>query len=155
MSLDRTDFGLLQALQQDARMTNKELAASVGVSASTCLERVRRLRQSGVLRGYYADVDPAAVGIQVQAMVSVQLAKHALVSFDSLRDHLLSIPEVVSVYLLAGAQDFLVHVVANSVNHLRDVVSENFAARDDVAHIETSLIFDHARSHELPNFVAE
>ena len=76
----------------------------------------------------------------------------ALVSFDSLRDDLLRIPEVVSVYLLAGAQDFLVHVVASSVNHLRDVVSENFAAREDVAHMETSLIFDHARSYELPNF---
>lgn len=152
MNLDRTDFGLLKALQQDARMTNKELAASVGVSPSTCLERVRRLREGGVLRGYYADVDPSAVGIQVQAMVSVRLARHALVSFDSLRDHLLGIPEVVNVYLLAGAQDFLVHVVASSVNHLRDVVSENFAARDDVAHMETSLIFDYARSHELPNF---
>jgi DNA-binding Lrp family transcriptional regulator len=152
MNLDRTDFGLLKALQQDARVTNKELAASVGVSPSTCLERVRRLRESGALEGYYAAVNPEALGIQVQAMVSVQLAKHALVSFDSLRDHLLRIPEVVSVYLLAGAQDFLVHVVASSVNHLRDVVSANFAAREDVAHMETSLIFDHARSHELPNF---
>ncbi len=152
MNLDRTDFGLLKALQQDARVTNKELAASVGVSPSTCLERVRRLRESGALEGYYAAVNPEALGIQVQAMVSVRLAKHALVSFDSLRDDLLRIPEVVSVYLLAGAQDFLVHVVASSVNHLRDVVSENFAAREDVAHMETSLIFDHARSYELPNF---
>ncbi len=151
-TLDRTDFALLQALQRDARITNKELAASVGVSPSTCLERVRRLRHTGVLRGHHADVLPEAFGIQVQAMVSVRLARHALVSFDRLRDELLQIPEVVSVYLLAGSQDFLVHVVASSVTHLRDVVSENFAARTDVAHMETSLIFDHARSHQLPNF---
>jgi len=150
--LDRTDFGLLETLQRTARITNKELAAAVGISPSTCLERVRRLQSCGALTGYHAAVDPEAFGIQVQAMVSVRLARHALVSFDKLRDELLNIPEVVSVYLLAGAQDFLVHVAAGSVNHLRDVVSENFAARDDVAHMETSLIFDHARSHSLPNF---
>ena len=150
--LDRTDFGLLEALQKNARVTNKELANSVGISPSTCLERVRRLRSSGALTGFHAAVDPEALGIQVQAMVAVRLDRHALVSFDRLRDELLNIPEVVSVYLLAGAQDFLVHVAASSVNHLRNVVSDNFAAREDVAHMETSLIFDHARSPDLPNF---
>lgn len=144
---------MLELLQDDARITNKELAASVGVSPSTCLERVRRMKEAGVIRGYHTAVDPGAFGIQVQAMVSVRLARHALVSFDSLRDELLDIPEVVAAYLLAGAQDFLVHVVAASVDHLRDVVSQNFAARRDVAHMETSLIFDHTRSHKLPNFI--
>lgn len=154
MNLDRTDFALLDLLQQDARTTNKELAASVGVSPSTCLERVRRLREAGVLTGFHAAVNPESLGIQVQAMIGVRLTRHARVSFDRLRDELLNIPEVIDVYLLTGAQDFLVHVMASSVKHLREIVSNNFAARDDVEHMETSLIFDHARSYRLPNFVA-
>ena len=155
MTLDPVDAEIVYLLQREARLSNKELAGRVGISPSTCLERVRRLQKRGVIRSYHAEIDPAACGIHIQALVSIRLERHAQVAFDALRDKLLEIPEVLSVYLLAGAQDVLLHVVASSVQHLKRVVSEHFASRSDVAHIETSLIFDYARSTRLPRFSDE
>ncbi len=151
MNLDRIDYGILATLQQDARISNKDLATANGISPSTCLERVRRLRSVGAIRGFRADLDPQALGIEVQAMVSVQLAQHARISFDVLLEELLAIEEVINVYLLAGAQDFLLHVAVRDVQHLRSVVQQ-FTSRDDVAHIETSLVFEYARAAGLPNY---
>lgn len=152
--LDRTDFALLRDLQRDAWVTNKELAARHGIAPSTCLQRLRRLRQLGVLRGAHAEVDAEALGIGVQAMISLRLAHHARIAFDQLLAELLKLPEVVNVYLLAGATDLLIHVAAQDVHHLRDVV-QSFTLRRDVAHIETSLIFEFAHNHVLPNYRCE
>ncbi|HEY6563194.1 MAG TPA: Lrp/AsnC family transcriptional regulator [Pirellulaceae bacterium] len=152
MKLDRTDFELLESLQRNARLTNKELAARIGISPSTCLERVRRLVAKKAIRGFHADVHPTAVGIGVQALISIRLGRHAEISFDSLLKELTQLKEVIHVYLLAGSQDLLVHVAVKDVAHLRALVVDQFTTRPDVAHIETSLIFEFAKSVSLPNY---
>jgi len=77
VKLDRTDFQILDALQKDARISNKELALISGVSQSTCLERVRRLKEQNILTRFHAEVDREAMGIGVEAMVSIRLRQHA------------------------------------------------------------------------------
>lgn len=153
--LDRTDHEILAALQTDGRISNKDLAEKVGVSPSTCLERVRRLRSNGVLRGFHAEVDPQTLGIGVQAMISVRLRHHTGVSFDELCDEMMQIPETVAVYLLTGTQDLLVHVAVRDVPHLRDLLSNSFTSRTDAQRVETSLIFEHARKSVLPEYTGE
>ena len=76
--LDRIDREILTALQKNARLSNKELAARMKVAQSTCLERVRRLRDDGILRGFHAEVDAKAVGVGLQAMIAVRLRRHSL-----------------------------------------------------------------------------
>jgi DNA-binding Lrp family transcriptional regulator len=93
-ALDPIDLALLDLLQRDARRSNKELAAAVGLAPSSCLARVRRLERE-VIRGYHAELDPLAVGLQVQAMVSVRLRLHSRPAFDSFAAHLRALPEVV------------------------------------------------------------
>lgn len=150
--LDRTDHEILEILQSDGRISNKDLAEKIGVSPSTCLERVRRLRESGVLRGFHAEVDPQSLGIGVQAMISVRLRHHTEVSFDQLCEEMMGIPETVAVYLLTGTQDLLVHVAVRDVTHLRDLMSNSFTSRPDAQRVETSLIFEHARRSVLPEY---
>ena len=75
--MDGIDFGILHELQNNARLSNKELAAKVKLAPSSCLERTRRLSAQGVLRGFHADVDPAALGVGLQAMIHVRLARHS------------------------------------------------------------------------------
>lgn len=155
VKLDRIDFEILGILQQNARVSNKELAEANNISPSTCLERVRRMRNAGVIQGYHADVDPGVLGIAVQAMISIRLRQHAKIDFDSLIAEMSHAPEVVNVFLLAGGNDFLVHVAVRDVNHLRSVVIDNFTARYEVAHIETALIFEYKKSAALPNYQIE
>ncbi len=153
MRLDRTDLALLALLQKDAGLSNKELARKVGLAASSCLERVKKLRDAGVVRGLHAEVDPAALGIGIQALVAVRLERHSEREVCAYRDSLLARPEVLNFYHLSGAVDFQVHVAVRDVEHLRNFSVEAFTNHKLVSHIETSLIFDHRRSPELPALI--
>ena len=152
MQLDRIDSRILAELQNNARLSNKELAGRIGLAPSSCLERVRRLFDAGVLRGAHADVDPAALGIGLQAMIGVRLRQHSRDEVLAFRAEMLECREVVAVYYLAGATDFLVHVAVSDAAHLRDFALDSITARPEVARVETSLLFEHARQPQLPDY---
>lgn len=153
--LDRIDLNLLRLLRKNARLPNKELADLSGVAPSTALERIRRLQQNGTLLGFHAEVAPAAVGIGLQAMVTVRLRRHSRALVDSFHTHLLGLHEVMAFYHLAGADDFLVHVGVRDSDHLREFALSAFTERDEVAHIETHLIFEFRRNPGLPVYSAQ
>ena len=150
-TLDRIDCGIIEALQKDARLSNKQLAAQVGLAPSSCLERVRRLEKRGVLQGFRAEVDPKALGINLQALTAVRLSQHKSDSFESFLIHARALRETVAVYQLAGPDDFLIHVAVRDTEHLRDLVLDHISAHPDVVHIETALIFKAVRTATLPN----
>ncbi len=149
-TLDAVDVALIQALQQNGRLSNKELAACVGLAPSSCLVRVRRLRDTGVLRGCHADVAPEALGVGLQALIAVRLARHRRGDVEAFLAHTRSLKEVVGWFHVTGAADFLVHVAVRDSDHLRDLAMDGFTTRDEVAHLETSLIFEHERKPALP-----
>lgn len=150
--MDRTDHAILDVLQNDARISNKELAARVGLAASSCLERVRRLEQSGALRGAHAEVDPGALGIALQALVMVRLRMHKREALESLLARLLERQEVTAVYHVAGAHDYLVHVAVPGPDYLRTFILDHITVQPEVTNVETSLIFGFHRNHVLPWF---
>lgn len=143
--LDDIDRRILLALHADARISNSALADSVGIAASTCHGRVRRLQEIGVIRGFYTDIDPAAVGLSLQAMISVSLQSNARGKIRSFIAHIRKRPQVMDVYFLAGGDDFILHVAARDTDDLRAFVVENLNADADVAGTQTSLIFEHLR----------
>ncbi len=145
-ALDDTDRRLLRELVADARIPNNALAQRAGIAPSTCLGRVRALRHSGVIRGYHADVDPAALGRPIQAMISVRLQSHARGHIPDFMAKIATLPEVLNVFFLGGADDFHVHIAATSTDNLRDFVVVNLSGDPDVALTETNLIFDHIRA---------
>lgn len=144
--LDDVDRRLLRELVADARIPNNALATRVGIAPSTCLGRVRALRRAGVIRGYHADVDPAALGRPIQAMIAVRLQSHARGHIPDFMAKLASLPEVLNVFFLGGADDFHVHIAATSTDNLRDFVVVNLSGDPDVSLTETNLIFDHIRT---------
>ena len=146
MHLDRTDRAILRLLADDARMSNKELADRVGVAQSTCLARVRGLRESGVIRGYHADIDPRALGHDLQAMIAIRLQPHARGAMGEFVRALSGRPEVLEVYFVAGANDFLVHVATTSTDELRRFVGDHLNRDPAIAGTETNLIFEHTRA---------
>lgn len=148
--LDRTDCEIIRLLRKDARLSNKALAAEIGLAPSTCLLRVRRLIREGVLRGFHADVDPASVGASLQAMIAIRLARHSRAEVEAFRAHALAQPEVAQLFHVAGVNDFMAHVWVRDAAHLRDLAMTAFTARPEVAHIETGLIFEHALGADLP-----
>ena len=152
-ALDRIDYEIVRELRNNARLSNKELAATIGLAPSSCLVRVRGLQRDGVLKGFHADVEPTSLGVGLQAMISIRLQRHSKSIVESFRAHTLTLPEVRQLYHLAGANDFLVQVWVKDPEHLRDLIMTSFTAREEIAHIETGLIFEHAHSPDLPTFI--
>ncbi|MEM1202083.1 MAG: Lrp/AsnC family transcriptional regulator [Acidobacteriota bacterium] len=148
--LDRIDCEILRALQKHARLSNKELAARLGVAQSTCHERVKRLVEDGVLRGFHAEVDPRALGIGIEAMIAVRLRRHSRPVVESFRAYAIGLPQVLAVYHMTGGNDFLVHVAVRDSDALRELGMSAFTTRDEVDHMETALIFEHVACRELP-----
>ena len=143
--LDDVDRRILTLLHADARMANSALAEAVGIAPSTCHGRVRRLQDAGVIRGFHADIDPAAIGLPLQAMISVTLQAGARGRIRTFVQQIRQRPQVIDVYFLAGADDFIIHVAARDTDDLRSFVVDNLNADADVAGTQTSLIFEHLR----------
>ncbi len=144
--LDEVDRILLSRLAADARTPNNALAEAAGIAASTCLSRVRALRERGVIRGFHADLDPTAVGRPIQAMIAIRMQSHARSQMREFAAGVASLPEVLNVFFLAGADDFLLHVAARNTENLRDFVAVNLSGNPDIALTETNLIFEHIRA---------
>jgi DNA-binding Lrp family transcriptional regulator len=138
--LDSVDQALLAELQNDARQTNKALAEKVGVAPSTCLERVRELRARGVITGFRAEIDPAALGRPMEAILSIQQRGSHRQGTELLLEETARLPETVRVMALTGTTDFVIHVAVRDMNHLRDFVWA-LIERPEVGRVQSSLVF--------------
>jgi DNA-binding Lrp family transcriptional regulator len=154
MLLDRTDFAILRLLQDNANLSNKQIATAVGLAPSSAHERLKRLRDEGVLRGAHADVDPKAMGVGLEAMFFIELSKHQRGVVDRFMAEIVEIPEVRSAFLITGTHDFVVHVVARDMQHLKDLALDSFTNRAGVTRIETSIIYEARLRHDLPQLQA-
>jgi DNA-binding Lrp family transcriptional regulator len=144
-NISPSDRRILLELQSNARQTNKRLATAAGLAQSTSLERVRELERRGVITGYHAAVDLAALGRGLQAMVTLRIHPKSQAGIDRLVAQLEALPETLCVYLLSGADDVLVHLAVSDADHLRAVVLSRIATLDGVVDERTSLVFEHHR----------
>lgn len=142
--LDRTDRAILSELERDGRISNAELATRVGIAESTSHKRVRALVASGAIVGFHAEIDPAALGLHLEALISVRLQAHVRGNLRQFQRDLERLPATKRVYFLAGDRDFLVHVAVRDAQALRELVADTISVREEVAGTTTNLIFDHA-----------
>ena len=140
---DEVDRAILRVLAQDARLPNASVAERVGVAPSTCHGRIRALRERGVIRGFHADIDPATLGLGLQAMIAVRLSAHTRGQIQAFVRSVPKLPGVVSAFHVAGADDYLLHVAVRDSDALRDFVLDHLTSHPAVRHTETSLIFAH------------
>jgi DNA-binding Lrp family transcriptional regulator len=141
-ALDRTDLQILAELEENGRLTNAALAARVGVAESTCIQRVRALRDAGVITRFRADIDPASLGLGIQAVIKVRLGSHNRDHVMSFHATLADIPGALTIFHVAGEDDYLVHVAVESAAALRDLVLEHITVHPAVRHTETQLVFE-------------
>ncbi|WP_167121176.1 Lrp/AsnC family transcriptional regulator [Amycolatopsis viridis] len=144
--MDELDQALLRELQRDGRRTNRELAAATGVSPSTSLERVRALRERGVIRGYHVDLDLAKIGRRVQALIAIRVRPPSRRVIDAFREWVTRQPETLGVFVVTGGEDFLVHVAVPDNDSLYAFVIDRLTQRQEVADVRTNVIYEHIRN---------
>jgi DNA-binding Lrp family transcriptional regulator len=148
-TLDAVDQKLLALLSEDSRRTNQALSDALGIAPSTCLSRLKALKDSGVIKRFTVEVDPEALGRSLQALISVRLrpgARHLMKTFG---EELRLLPEIYQFFVLGGADDFLIHITAQDTEHIRQFVLERLSSNPAVAATQTSLVFEHAHGSSL------
>lgn len=143
--LDGTDRAILAVLSEDGRLSNKELADRVGLAPSSCLSRVRNLVEIGVISGFHAEISPQAVGLGIRAILRIKLREHTRAENARFAQVMTSLPQVLHLWLVAGADDYLAEVVAESPEALSDFVLDNVTSDPAVADTYTTLVFNRWR----------
>ncbi len=136
--LDRIDHRILEALQENARLSNVDLARQVGLSPSPCLRRVRALEDAGVIRRYATLVDQAEVGLPVSVFVSVSLERQIETALETFEEAIQTRPEVMECYLMTGTADYMLRVVVSDLAAYEVFLKEHLTRIPGVSSIQSS-----------------
>lgn len=148
-AVDELDSAIIEHLQRDARQTNRDLARTLGIAPSTCLERVRSLRERGVITGYHARVSLPALNRPVQALLHVRVRPLSRQVIDGFKQYAATLPEVLSIFVVAGDDDFLVHVAVPSVDDLHAFLMDKVSKRREIVGFRSSIIYQHSQNQVI------
>jgi Lrp/AsnC family transcriptional regulator, leucine-responsive regulatory protein len=140
--MDSLDRAIMEALQREGRMSNLALARRFGLSPSAMLGRVRRLEQTEAIQGYRAVVDPAALGVGVQAIVMARLRGHDQEGITSFERAVQDVPGVRACYHVTGQFDMVMLVAVRDLDHLAELIRVDLAKIPGVLQFETMLVLN-------------
>ena len=153
VKLDRIDRRILHDLQDSGRMTNVELARRAEISAPPCLRRVRALEDGGVIKGYHAELNAAALGFNVTVFAHVGLSSQAEHDLKAFEDLVNAWPEVRECHMLAGETDFLLKIVAEDWDAYQKFLTSRLTTAPNVSHVKSALAIRSAK--HLPGVPVE
>ena len=142
IKLDQIDHAILHLLQTDSQLTNVELSERIQLSPTPCLRRVRRLEEAGLIHGYRADVDHRLIGYPIMAFVQVTLNQQVESALEVVEAAVKERPEIINCYLVTGDSDYLLHVVAQSLDHYADFMRTYLTKIPAIQNIKTSFVLD-------------
>ncbi len=136
--IDETDLRILTTVQEDARLSNVDLAERIGLSPSPCLRRLRRLEDEGIIKGYMTLLDQKAVGLPVNVFISVTLKEQSEHALDDFEGRIRQLPQVMECYLMTGTADYLLRVVTADLAAYESFLKEHLTRIPVIASIQSS-----------------
>lgn len=143
--LDATDWQIIRELQADGRITNVALASRVGLSPPPCLRRVRTLEETGLITGYAAILDEAALGFDLMGFAMVGLHSQSEADLRAFENRVLGWPLVREAYMLSGESDYILHCVAPDLPSFQEFITRELTAAPNVATVKTNLVIRRAK----------
>lgn len=137
---DKTDLAILEALQEDARIPNSELAPKVGLSTSACLVRTSRLREQGIIKQFATIVDHEKVGLDIIAFAFVDLSPHSQEIAAAFATAIEDLPQVTESYHLTGVHDYMLKIVAHNLPDYREFIVSSLLSIPGVSKVETMMV---------------
>ena len=138
MKLDAIDSAILNGLQKNARISNVDLANTVGLSASACSRRIEQLEKAGVIEGYHATISNKAIGQTITAIVQIALSGQAGPDLDEFETAVRNCPHVVTCFLMSGEFDYLLRVTARDMAHFEHIYKNWLSTLPGVVRIQSS-----------------
>ncbi len=141
MELDRYDRLILEALQQNGRISNQELADSISLSPSPCLRRVRALEESGLIDGYVALLNARKLGLTLVSFIQISMDKHTPDRFDVFEKTVGAYPEVLECHLITGqSADYLLKVIVKDMDAYQQFLLQKFTRIEGVSGVHSSFV---------------
>jgi len=152
IKLDRTDKQILRLMQGNARISNLELADSVGLSPTPCSRRVKRLEESGIIDKHVTLLKPAALGLNLTAMIGISMDRHTPERFENFEREVSSLPEVLECLIVTGqSADFLLKVVVRDMQHYEKFLLGHITKLEGVTGVHSSFVLrEVAKKTALP-----
>lgn len=138
LDLDDIDRGILDALQSDGRLSNTELAERIGLSASACHRRVKRLESDGIIAGYVMVLDAGAIGRGLDVFVEISLVSQSVETLERFEEEVVHCPEVMSCHLMAGDADYIVHLAVENTRDFERIHNEYLSRLPGVARLKSN-----------------
>lgn len=149
MVLDKIDKQILNTLQANGKITNSKLSKIVGISAPATLERVKRLELAGVISHFTAVLNPEKIGFSITAMVSISLSLSSLSSVARIKEKFSSLEEVVECYQIAGANDFIMKVIAKDIKTYGEFMNSKLTQIEGIQVIKSSFVIDNVKQKKV------
>ena len=144
--MDGIDRAIIRELQADGRLSNQTLSERVGLSPSPCSRRLKLLEDEGIIKGYTALIDEAAIGFTVSVFVSVKLERQVDDSLKTFESAIMKFPEVVDCWLMTGTRDYLLRIVTTGLPHYETFLTSTLTKIPGVASIESALTLRRVKS---------
>ena len=148
MDFDRTDLRILRELQRDGRLPIITLADKVSLSPTACLRRVKKLEDSGAIAGYAARLDPAKLGLEIQAFIQVRIERQSKDVTETFEEAVRKLPEVRACYVMTGDLDFLLHVFVSDLKAFSDFTMHTLIGLPGVKDLRSSLVLESIKPDE-------
>lgn len=140
LKLDAIDFKILRILQEDGRISNLDLSNKIGLSAAPTLERVKKLERSGIIKGYYAQLDLYKLGLGTETFMQVSLAYNKQNAIDNFMEQVTKIDEIMECYQVTGSSDFILKIVVRDVQGYEQLVREKLSRIPEITHMQTMVV---------------
>lgn len=150
-NLDKIDLKILKILQINAKITNLQLSAEIGLSPAPTLERVKKLENAKLIKGYYTEVNEEALGIGIKAVIQITLTRQIENAISNFQKEINKIPEIMECYQVTGNADYILIVMLKDIRDFESLISQRLSKMEEIGQMQTMVILSKVKdSKALP-----
>lgn len=148
-NLDKTDLKILRILQENAKITNLQLSAEIGLSPAPTLERVKKLENAKLIRGYYTQLDPEALGIGISAIIQITLTRQVENAISNFKKEINKIPEIMECYQVTGNADYVLIVMLKDIRDFEALISQKLSKMEEIGQMQTMVVLSKPKDSKV------
>ena len=148
-NLDKIDLKILKILQENAKITNLQLSAEIGLSPAPTLERVKKLENSKLIKGYYTEVNEEALGVGIKAIIQITLTRQIENAIANFKKEINKIPEIMECYQVTGSADYILIVMLKDIRDFEMLISTRLSKMEEIGQMQTMMILSKVKDSKV------
>jgi Lrp/AsnC family transcriptional regulator, leucine-responsive regulatory protein len=148
-NLDKTDLKILKILQDNAKITNLQLSAEIGLSPAPTLERVKKLENAKLIKGYFTQLDYEALGIGISAIIQITLTRQIENAISNFKKEINKIPEIMECYQVTGNADYVLIVMVKDIRDFESLISQKLSKMEEIGQMQTMVVLSKPKDSKV------